>query len=71
MGEAIAAEFAALGCSVVCVEHPTRLALCQEAAARLSELYKVKTIALAADATNAAEVEASFAAAAAAFVCLN
>jgi hypothetical protein len=64
MGGCIAEKLAALGCQIAAVEHPLRLAHCEELCRQIELKYGVRAIALAADATDAAQVEASFVAAA-------
>lgn len=64
MGEGIAEALAKKGCKLACVEHPARLAECELMAQRLMKEYGVECCALAADATDPVQVEASFQAAA-------
>ena len=67
MGEGIALELAAMGVCIAAVEHPTRLGAAEEVVARIRREHPaVDCVALTADATDAAQVEASFCAAAAA-----
>eukprot|EP01050_Picozoa_sp_SAG11_P015205 SAG11_NODE_1947_length_4015_cov_20.610827_4_plen_275_part_00 len=66
MGGCIAEALAALGCSIAAVEHPMRLEECEDLCRSLRSTHGVKAVALTADATNAAQVEASFVEAAAA-----
>jgi NAD(P)-dependent dehydrogenase (short-subunit alcohol dehydrogenase family) len=65
MGGDIAEALAAMGCSVACVEHPRRQVECEELCRTLRALG-VQAVALSADATDAAQTEASFVAAKAA-----
>ena len=44
MGEGIAEELAALGCSIVAVEHPSRLPLCKESCEMLKRKYATNAI---------------------------
>ena len=65
MGGCIAEALAAMGCDVAAVEHPLRLGECEALCEALRKTHGVKAVALAADATDAQQVEASFTAAAA------
>ena len=64
MGGCIAEALAAMGCDVAAVEHPLRLGECEALCEGLRKTHGVKAVALAADATDAQQVEASFTAAA-------
>ncbi len=64
MGGSIAEALASLGCAIAAVEHPLRRTQCEELCQQLEANYGVRAVALTADATDAAQVEASFAAAA-------
>ena len=55
-----------MGCSVAVVEHPLRLAAAEALCGTLRSAHGVQAVALAADATDVVQVEASFVAAAAA-----
>ncbi len=65
MGGSIAEALASLGCQIAAVEHPLRRTECEKLCQQLEANYGVRAVALTADATDAAQVEASFAAAAA------
>ena len=65
MGGCIAEALAAMGCDIAAVEHPLRLGECEALCEGLRKKHGVKAVALAADATDAEQVEASFTAAAA------
>jgi NAD(P)-dependent dehydrogenase (short-subunit alcohol dehydrogenase family) len=65
MGGSICEALAALGCDVAAVEHPLRKAQCEGLCRSLRQRFGVRAAALTADATDAAQVEATFVAAAA------